>query len=280
MYRTILLALALAGAACSPTASPTDAGDVTATSPPGEAVALRRVLDGDSLQVERPDGSVTEVRLLGINAPEADECHGDAARDSLRSLLDDTGLTLVTGDDEVDQFGRLLRYVYADGVNVNLELAAGGDALALQSGHELEGAFVDSAGSAAAADLGLWSTRACGSAEIPRIEIADYEYDPPGRDAANANGEYVEIRNNEDTVVELSGWIVRDESSQHRFAFPGGAKLDPGGSVVVRSGCGTPSATEFFWCATDPVWSNGGDTVIVQLPDGTIVAWEQFAGDF
>jgi hypothetical protein len=126
----------------------------------------------------------------------------------------------------------------------------------------------------------MWSVGACGSTAVPRIEIADYEYDPSGRDAANANGEFVEIRNNEDLVVELGGWLVRDESSRHRFAFPENAKLDPNGSVIVRSGCGTPSAVEFFWCASDPVWSNGGDTVIVQLPDGTVAAWEQYAGDF
>jgi competence protein ComEC len=68
----------------------------------------------------------------------------------------------------------------------------------------------------------------------------------------------------------MGGWIIRDASSVHRFEFPVGTSLEPGGSVVVFTGCTTRSAG-LAWCADGPVWNNGGDTVVVQTPEGTVV---------
>jgi endonuclease YncB( thermonuclease family) len=289
MYRMILVA-AVVVTSCSgtttssnPEAGATAEPGVTDTPPPGarESVQLRHVFDGDSIEVSLSDGSRAEVRLLGINAPEADECHGDFARQALEGLTADQDLSIVTDEDDTDQFGRLLRYVYAGNRNVNLALVASGDALALQSGHGLEREFVEAGDAAAQSGLGMWSPSACRwDGNTPQVALTDYVFDPPGRDAEGANGEWVELRNEGSTVVEMGGWVLRDESTQHRFIFPEDSRLEPGRSLTVRSGCGTPSNDELFWCATDPVWSNGGDTIILQLPTGTVVVRERFAGDF
>ena len=280
MRRLSLLVSVVAVSAC------TTAGNATTTAidtvdamPVGDRVSLTRVLDGDSIAVRRADGSEDEVRLIGINAPEGAECHGDAARLELESLLTGEELILV-GDEQDDQFGRLLRYVYSDGVHANLEMVSGGHALPLQSGHRLEGAFVDAAAAAATAGSGMWSSQACGSqTRIPLIEIADYVFDAAGPDAENPNGERVQFVNRDDRPVDLSGWIIRDESTRHRLVLPTGLELDSGSSITVFSGCGNATAADIYWCA-GPVWSNGGDTIILQLSDGTIVAWERYAGDF
>ena len=281
MYRLLLVTLIITVTSCATADSggPATVGAVDAT-PAGDKATLTRVLDGDSIAVRLADGSAAEVRLIGINAPEGDECHGEAARTALSALLGDKELTLVADGEDRDQFGRLLRYVYSDGVNANLEMVTSGHGLALQSGHRLENAFLAAGSTAATSGDGLWSPKACGDhPRIPEIEISDFEFDPPGRDADNRNQEWVRLANREDRAVDLSGWIIRDESTQHRFVLAEGLQLGPGEDITVRSGCGTASTTDVYWCATGPVWSNSGDTIILQLPDGTIVAWEQFPGD-
>ncbi|TQM09257.1 thermonuclease family protein [Pseudonocardia kunmingensis] len=76
--------------------------------PGGELVTVRRVVDGDSL--ETTDGR--RVRLLGVDAPEADTCAGPGAAEHMRSLVegDEVKLHAEPGVD-VDQHGRFLRYV-------------------------------------------------------------------------------------------------------------------------------------------------------------------------
>ena len=289
MYRMILVtAVVLVSCSGSPTSpipevGPTGEPGATAVPPPGprEPVELQHVFDGDSIEVSLSDGTRAEVRLTGINAPEGDECHGKSAKQALEELVGDTDLSIVTDTDEIDQFGRLLRYVYAGNQNVNLTLVAAGDALALQNGHGLEHEFLEAGDKAARDALGMWSPSACGSdGRPPRITLVDYVFDPPGRDTEQANAEWVEFRNEEAIAVAMGGWVLRDESTQHRFIFPDDTLLEPGQSLKVRSGCGTPSNGELFWCAPDPVWSNGGDTIILQLPSGTVVIGERFAGDF
>ncbi len=251
-----------------------------ATSPPGEVVSVARVLDGDSLRVAS-GGNEIEVRLLGINAPEGTECHGDKARETLEQLLEGGDVTMVAADEDSDQFDRLLRYVFVDGLNVNLALIANGDALAIQGDHPLDSDFTSIADAAAEAGLGMWAKDACGAQTVPaQIVIADFEYNPAGRDAENKNGEWATIANQATEPVDLTGWVLRDESTQHRYRFPDGFSLGPGAAVRVHSGCGADTDEDLFWCAADPVWSNGGDTIILQLSDGTAVDRLRYDGDF
>ncbi len=290
MRITPVAAAALLLAACSSGTAPTttfglptaplDDETTTATSPPGEAASVVHVFDGDSLLVS-VDGAELEVRLLGINAPEGSECHGDEARDTLEQLLDSGDLVLVADNEESDQYGRSLRYLYVDGLNVNLAMIANGDAIALQGDHGLDAEFTAIADAAAQDQLGLWAPDACGSDGAPSaVQIVDYVYNPSGRDAENMNGEWIAIANEGDDVVDLSGWVLRDESTQHRYLFPAGYALGPNDEVLVHTGCDRDSQTDLYWCAEDPVWSNGGDTVILQLPDGTVVDRDRFDGDF
>ena len=285
------LALALLLSACATTADSSaatttgaTAGDQTTTvvaSPPGDEAVVVRVFDGDSLIAELEDGSEVEVRLLGINAPEGSECHGDAARDTLEQLVDAATVTLVSDAEQTDQFDRLLRYLYVDGLNVNLALIANGDAIALQGDHSLDLEFVDMAASAAAVDRGLWAPDACGSAPPPdSVAVVDYRYNPSGRDEDDLNGEWIAIANSGSEPIELSSWILRDESTRNRYQFPPGYVLDARHEVLVHSGCGRDSTTDLYWCADNPIWSNGGDTAILQLPSGVVVSWETYPGDF
>lgn len=282
----IALVLASCGTASDPVSSPGETTDaqqqttVGVSSPPGDRAEVVRVFDGDSLIVKY-EGAEHEVRLIGVNAPEGDECHGDAARTTLEQLLESGPLVLVPDGEDSDQYGRLLRYLYVDGLNVNLALIANGDAVALQGDHSLDDDFTAIADAAAGDALGMWSPRACGGNEpTPDLQIVDYVYNPGGRDEDNMNDEWVAIANMSEENVTVRGWILRDESTRHRYRFPDGFTIDAGDEVVVHSGCAQDTATDLFWCADDPVWSNGGDTVILQSSDGTVVARDRFAGEY
>jgi micrococcal nuclease len=273
--RATSIILVMLVAACQP--APTNP---TAAFPQGTAATVARVVDGDSFVAEI-DGRETEIRLIGVNAPEGTECHGNAARESLSSLLSSGNVTLVADGDDTDQFGRALRYAQVDGVSVNLELLARGDANVIQTDHRFNDEFVAAADSAAAAKVGMWAATACGATlPIPDIVIADVVYNPPGRDGDNRNGEWVGIANPGNAPIALGQWILRDESTLNRYRFPSGFVLAAGAEIRVRSGCGTDTGIDLYWCAPDPVWSNGGDTVILQTEDGTVAARARYSGDY
>ena len=271
--RTLIVITCLILSACTRAPGTSSTADVT--SPAAASTTLDVVFDGDSLRVD-VDGKREEVRLIGINAPERDECHGDEARRALTETLENASFTLIAGEEDRDRFGRLLRYVEIDGRDLGAELLAAGHGVALQGDHPRDAAYREAAEAAWAGRRGLWAPDACGANPPPHVTIEDVVYDAPGRDAANPNGEFVILRAGEATT--LAGWILRDESSQHRFVLPD-LQLDDGGHVIVRSGCDDGSG-DLFWCAQDPVWSNGGDTAILQLPDGTVVDRLTYAGDY
>ncbi len=269
LYFTLILAVAVVSCALIPADQPTSASP----EPAGTLVAETRVVDGDTIQVEL-DGRMIEVRLLGINTPEREECYGSEAREYARSLVADAAVR-VEGS-ELDQFGRLLGYVYADGRLVNAALIESGHALALSTKHELLESFKGLEGAAQAGSVGLWSRAACPPASDAALGISSLVADAPGPDDQNPNGECVVITNNGPTGVDLTGWTVRDESSRHRFVFDG-LVLEPGASVTLLSGsvgdpmqgrCDGLSDLVRFWEASDPVWSNRGDTAYLLDPSG------------
>ena len=277
MLRTAVIALSLAllGTACS--GEPLSTEEPDTPNPDGTPARLAYAFDGDSIEVDI-DGRTEEVRLLGINAPEGDECYGKRAREALIDLLAGQDFVLVEGTgDDTDRYGRLLRYVYVDGENTNGRLLAGGHALTLQGDHRFNSGFVEIGDLAAGAGLGMWAPDACGPAPQSGAAIVEVRYNPPGPDDERLNDEYVVISNEGTTPLNLAGWTLRDESSHNRYAF-NGPSLEPGMSVTVRTGCGEDRTDAVYWCADRPIWSNGGDTAILQDPHGNVVNRWTYAG--
>ncbi len=257
--------------ACTDTAAP-------ATEPEGTSASLSYAFDGDSMEVDI-DGRTEEVRLLGINAPEGDECFGGEARDTLIGMIADQDLVLVEGPgDDTDRYGRLLRYVYVDGENVNGRMLAEGRAVTLQGDHRHNDEFVEIGNLAAEAMLGMWAADACGPAPQLGAKIVEFKYDPPGPDDERLIDEYLTIANSGTKPLNLAGWIVRDESSQNRYVFKG-LSLKSGQSVTVRTGCGEDRSDTVFWCSEQSIWSNDGDTAILQDRHGNVVDRWTYAGD-
>jgi endonuclease YncB( thermonuclease family) len=277
--RRLIPILVLAIAACSPQAA-TDAtggGDSTrGTAPQGREGRIDTVLDGDSVRIVL-DGVSTEIRLLGINAPERNECWADESRNALTAATANRSLTVV-GDD-IDQYGRTLAYVYDGATNVNLAQVVEGHALIVASDHDLLPEFLAAEDDAVRLERGLWAWGSCGERLEHEVSIWVIEPDAPGRDDTNPNGEFVAITNGGEPI-DLGGWMLRDESSVHRYTFPSGTVLGTGAIASVRSGCGTDEPPELlYWCADGPVWTNSGDTALLLEPSGAIADRERYFGD-
>ncbi len=245
------------------------------TIPPGDRAVVLRALDGDSLLVEL-DGVEEEVRLIGVNAPEAGECYGDVAQDNLATRVAGADVILATdpGGDDRDRFGRLLRYVFVGEIDVNRALLANGQAVSLSTGHARQDEFRAVEATAFSERLGMWGGAPCGGSGQPQraVVIGELVVDPPGRDEEQLVDEWVEVRNDGDLAAGLGGWLLRDESSTNRYTFPAGFELAAGAAVKVRTGCGADTATDLHWCAEGPVWNNGGDTVLLLDQESTVVA--------
>lgn len=245
------------------------------------------VTDGDTVKM-RIDGAPHDVRLLGINAPEMSECWGPDATALLANAIAGKDVVLVSGGEDTDAFGRLLRYLLletAEGpIFINSMMVAQGNAIGLQNGHAYERAFKALEATAFQSGRGMWGTFVCGdaegtSADRPVIRVSEIQFDPPGPDDDNLENEWVTITNEGYGRVSLSGWVLRDESSRNRLTFPSGTVLAPGDTVTVITGCAGGTVSAIHWCNDGAVWSNGGDTVIVSDTLGNAVIWYTYTGE-
>jgi len=83
-----------------------------------ERYEVVRIIDGDTIEI-RQDNKTQSVRLLGVDAPERGQCYFEESSLFLSELLKERTVTLQEDplNDNNDEYGRLLRYVY---INDNL----------------------------------------------------------------------------------------------------------------------------------------------------------------
>lgn len=121
---------------------------------------VSRIIDGDTIQMK----SGERVRLIQIDTPELTEkeCFGVNAKTELSKMLDSFGKVQLIADpklDNIDRYGRSLRYLFLNGVNVNLKLVEIGAAAPYFYRGE-KGMYskqlMDAAYSAKKNKLGLW----------------------------------------------------------------------------------------------------------------------------
>ncbi len=116
------------------------------------------VMDGDTVMVLREGGSGggqrIKVRLANIDAPEKDQPFGKQSRDSLLEMI---GKRQVQIDSlAVDQYGRVVGLISADGRNVNQEQVRRGMAWEYSHYHA-DKTYVDLQRAAQQAHRGLWA---------------------------------------------------------------------------------------------------------------------------
>ncbi|MEO7752750.1 MAG: thermonuclease family protein [Terracoccus sp.] len=129
-----------AGAASAPAPAPATA-TATATTTTTAAVptpvaprpvtwTVTKIVDGDTIWATRA-GERVKVRLIGIDTPETGQCGFTAATDHLRAVIAGRPVTLTPGArDDVDRYGRVLRYVDVAGTDAGLSQISDGLAVA------------------------------------------------------------------------------------------------------------------------------------------------------
>jgi endonuclease YncB( thermonuclease family) len=137
---------------------------------------------------------------------------------------------------------------------------------------------------------GLWDPTHCGVGPYQDVPLRLWvNWDPPGIDNLDVNGEFIKIQNQGTRTVDLSHWWVRD-SMLERYTFPSGAQLPPGATVTVRTGHGTNTAGTFYWGRDSPVFENAlgpnspeganrGDGGYLFDPQGDLRGWDIYRPD-
>lgn len=122
-----------------------------------DMVKVSRVIDGDTIVI----ASGEHVRYIGIDTPELnpEEPYAREALTENRHLVEGKLVRLEKDVSDKDRYGRLLRYVYVDGLMVNAELVRLGlaRATAYPPDTKYQQLLKDSEGTAKRERRGIWS---------------------------------------------------------------------------------------------------------------------------
>ncbi len=250
-----------------------------------------QVIDGDTIDVQI-DENIYRIRLLGVDCPETtpernkpyeyDEITdlnylaewGLKAKEFAQKILDHDLVYI-----EFDRlaglkgyYGRYLAYVYLkNGTDFNALLLKNGFARVYTGTFEKEEEYLELENYAKTHKIGLWAyiTPTPTPASITySVKIAYINYDAPGNDWYNPNGEYVVIKNYGSNPVNLKDWKLKDKAG-HTFVFPD-VTLQPGESVYVHSGKGANAGNKLYW-GDGAIWNNDGDTAYLYDSSGRLV---------
>ncbi len=226
------------------------------------------VVDGDSLILE--DSS--NIRLLGINAPEEGYFFYDQSKTRLESLVLRKNVRLESDFEDKDSFGRLLRYVFVDDVCVNIQLVKDGMAHTfMESGLRYENKLLDAEYYVKLHGLGIWTED---SVYIDAISIVEFHYNAEGNDDENLNDEYIVLSNIGDVPINMTGWCITDASS-NLFVFPFFV-LAPEHYVAIHSGSGTVTMDSLYWDSKQGVWNNKGDKFFLRNTEGALILFYEY----
>lgn len=132
---------------------------------------VKRVIDGDTIELE--GGS--RVRYIGINTPEVKEpteCYGKEATDKNKGLVEGKTVLLEKDVSEIDQYNRLLRYVWQGDTLINDYLVREGYAFAVSYPPDVnyQERFRNSEREAREESKGLWGD-VCQSSPNPTSQV-------------------------------------------------------------------------------------------------------------
>jgi micrococcal nuclease len=115
-------------------AAAAQAGELKTQTEASATYRVLRVVDGDTIEIEM-NGTKEKVRFIGVDTPES--VHPDASRnveygkiasDFTKARLDGSDVTLELDVQERDRYGRILAYVYFNGIMFNKTLLEEGHA--------------------------------------------------------------------------------------------------------------------------------------------------------
>ena len=219
------------------------------------------VIDGDTIVLSNNE----HVRLIGINTPESERYFYGEAKEVLKLLVLNKNVRLEKDVDDRDTYGRLLRYVYIGNLFVNLEMVKRGFAnvFTFPPNVKYTDKFIEAERGASTNEIGLWE-----KSNSSNIEI-NINCDAEGDDRINLNGEYVIFKNNNNFDISLTGWTVKDLST-NIYDF-GKIIFKSGSNLILFSGKGSNSENELYWNSPKPIWNNDHDTLYLRDAEGLMV---------
>lgn len=150
----------------TPTPTPTVALQIT----PEAQVRVVNVIDGDTIKIETGE----TVRYIGIDTPETVhpnkpvQCYGKEASAKNKELVEGKVVTMEKDVSNTDKYGRLLRYIWFDGVLINEVLVREGYAQSSTYPPDVkyQDRFIEAQRLAREEEKGLWGS-ACTATETP-----------------------------------------------------------------------------------------------------------------
>lgn len=178
------------------------------------AGTVKRVIDGDTVDVVTPSGKVERVRIIGLDTPEvvdprkAVQCFGREASARAKELLPVGSAVTLQGDptqDTRDRYGRMLAHVIIgaeDGASPNFAVRMIGEGFAhhyvYRKPSTWAGELAAAQADAEANGRGLWAAETCGGQAYPKHDLEDDA--PPPASSAIAVGEEEEPATGSGTV--------------------------------------------------------------------------------
>ena len=263
------------------------------------------VPDGDTPLVDvYGDGTSTPkpIRLIGVQAMEQSvysptpskrrgECHALTATARVEQLVRAGGgvVRMTAQLASSSSRGRPMRSIAVriGGVwrDIGLDLIRHGYAVWLPSRDEWawNATYRLAAQRAAREGRQMYDTDTCGIGPYQSARLSlQVNYDAPGDDAVNLDGEWLRVGNASGYAVPIGGWWVRD-SGLRRYTFPAGIVVPAHGAVYVHAGRGTATATHLYWGLSAPVFDNPtfdavaiGDGGYLFDPRGDLRAWNLY----
>ncbi|MEY3661679.1 MAG: hypothetical protein RLZ49_360 [Actinomycetota bacterium] len=216
--------------------------------------------DGDTTHVKTTTNQMIEIRNIGLQTPERKkgsnpaQCGADAAYENFKALMPEeiTIVQLRSVADSTNGWGggaRPLRSVYklnnatgAFDIDVQAEQIKAGWSLwwplAAEWAHNKE--YLDLMNDAKARGVGLWNPNLCGAATggVPSMWFSQ-NAPTIDSDLEPAFGEYVILKNETTAAMDLTNWMLRDNSLNFFWDASSGAWMqgyNKFGSMVLQPG--------------------------------------------
>ncbi len=254
-------------------------GILSARATPQDAV-ITKVIDGDTAETSTGE----KIRYLGINSPEKGEPFSNEATKENSELVLDKKVRLEYDVQTKDRYGRTLAYLFINEQMVNVQLVSLGLAVSetIQPNVKYQDKILAAEKSARKNCLGIWNDLCSpslgqgfgGQANSNCIKIITINYDAPGNDNQNKNGEWIEIGNSCPDSVQMQGWMIKDSSASNRYKFKN-FSLGSSSSMLIHSGCGTDSQTDLYWQCPEgkyAIWNNAGDHAFLYNQAGELIS--------
>jgi len=238
-----------------------------------------RVLDGDTIEVApagQTSGTVSVVRLAGVQTNETWMCHGGTATNRLRNLIEGKWVNL-SADTQSSKTtdGRWLRYVDYANIDIGELMIEEGYALAFPTAKESarNEKYMTAAFHAAERGDRIWNPSACGNGPQQSLPLrVEVRWDAVGGEDT-PNGEWATIYNDGSTALSLNGWQFRDAAAAGIFPFPSNASIAAGSTYRVYPGPGTNTSTRMYLNLNRQYFEASGDGGYLLDPHDDIRAY-------